>query len=251
MTSRLINSQIELRKKQEYDEKQKNELFAKVDSLSEELRGAVEESNPNIQAITKKLAEEEIHRAEVRWAEEKMQILRDLENRVSKVVQLEIALDESEERFRRLENSMNMGDIPLKKKIRKLENQVEQLTIMYHQVVSEKSVLKVDYQVLEKKMKRRDEKIMTLEKTLNKRREQNETLKKILKGLKNLKMRASDESKVLESNNVTGIPSSGRIVKPLRGGRKDMTPRGITGKQQQLLQQLLEDSKESQQRKKI
>jgi len=241
-TSKLISSQIELREKQLFDNKQKKDLSVKVNSLSEELRGAVEESNPNIQAITKKLADEEISKAESRWAHEKIQILRDLENRVSKVVQLEISLDESEERFRRLENTINQGDVPLRKKINKLENQAEQLTIMYHQVVSEKSVLKVDYQVAEKKLKRKDDKIFALEKTLNKLREQNNSLKKILNGLKNLKMRASDENKVLESNNVTGIPSSGRIVKPLRGGRKDMTPRGLSGKQSRLLQDLLLDS---------
>ena len=44
-----------------------------------------------------------------------MQILRDLENRVSKVVELEMALDESEERFRRLENNMSQGDVTLRK----------------------------------------------------------------------------------------------------------------------------------------
>lgn len=249
--SKLIKSQLELREQYEYVDKQSKELNSKVDSLSEELRGAVEESNPNIQAITKKLADEQIRKAEMRWAEEKMQILRDLENRVSKVVQLEIALDESEERFRRLENTINQGDVPLRKKISKLENQAEQLTIMYHQVVSEKSVLKVDYQVAEKKLKRKDDKITSLEKTLNKLREQNSSLKKILTGLRNLKMRASDENRVIESNNVTGIPSSGRIVKPLRGGRKEITPRGLTGKQSQMISELMKDSLSESKRKNI
>jgi len=160
--SQLVKHQCDQRDKQRDDQKQKLELAMKVESLTNELRSAVEEDNPNIQAITKKLADEQINKAEMRWAEEKMQILRDLENRVSKVVDLEIALDESEERFRRLENNINQGDVTLRKKIGKLENQAEQLTIMYHQVVSEKSVLKVDYQVAEKKLKRKDEKIAEL-----------------------------------------------------------------------------------------
>ena len=67
------------------------------------------------------------------------------------------------------------------------------------------------------------------------------SLKKILNGLKSLRMRASDESRVVENNNVTGIPSSGRIVKPLRGGRKDITPRGLTGKQSLLLNELMNE----------
>lgn len=250
-TNKLIKSQIELRDTLEHTEKQRKSLEEKNESLASELKNAVEVDNPNIQAITKRLADDEIAKAEYRWAEEKMQILRDLENRVSKVVNLEIALDESEERFRRLENSINQGDMPLRKKISKLENQAEQLTIMYHQVVSEKSVLKVDYQVAEKKLKRKDDKITALEKTLNKLREQNNALKKILTGLKNLKMRASDDNRVLESNNVTGIPSSGRIVKPLRGGRKDQTPRGLSGTQSQMIQDLLRDPNSNSASKKI
>lgn len=98
-----------------YHQKHIKELNSQIESLSEELRGAVEESNPNIQAITKKLAEEEISKAELKWAEEKMQILRDLENRVSKVVQLEMALDESCERYRRLESNNVQGDMHLLK----------------------------------------------------------------------------------------------------------------------------------------
>ena len=115
---------------------------------------------------------------------------------------------------------------------------------MYHQVVTEKSVLKVDFQVAEKKLKRKDDKIASLEKTLNKLREHNSSLKKILMAVKSLKIRAPDENKVIESNNVTGIPSSGRIVKPMRGGRKEATPRGpqYVDKQAQLLNEIINDS---------
>ena len=113
--NQMVKYQLEMREKQKHDEKIKNELQNQVDSLSEELRGAVEENNPNIQAITKKLADEIIMKAQTKWDDEKMQILRDLENRVSKVVELEMALDESEERFRRLENNMSQGDVTLRK----------------------------------------------------------------------------------------------------------------------------------------
>lgn len=240
-TNLLINNILEMREQLQYDEKHIKDLNDKIESLSEELREAVQESNPNIVAITNKLADELVNKAEIRYAQEKMQILRDLENRVSKVVQLEIALDESEERFRRLENTMGQGDTHLRKKISKLENQAEQLTVMYHQVVSEKSVLKVDYQVAEKKLKRKDDKIVALEQTLSKLKEQNTSLKKILNGLKILKMRQNDENKVVENNNVTGIPSSGRIVKPLRGGKKEATPRGLTGSQSKLIQNIISE----------
>lgn len=113
--NQMVKCQLDLRDKLKHDEKVKTDLQHKVESLSEELRGAVEENNPNIQAITKKLADEIITKAQAKWDDEKEQIIKDLENRVSKVVELEMALDESEERFRRLENNMNQGDVTLRK----------------------------------------------------------------------------------------------------------------------------------------
>ena len=79
---------------------------------------------------------------------------------------------------------MGSGDKPLRKKIAQLERNVQQLTLMYHQVVSEKSVIKVDYQVAEKKMSRKEDKIHTLEKTMSKLRDQNLQLKTILNKVK-------------------------------------------------------------------
>lgn len=53
-----------------------------------------------------------------------------------------------------------------------LEKNLEQLTLMYHQLASQKSVLKVDNQVYEKKLQRKTEKITSLEKQLSQARDQ-------------------------------------------------------------------------------
>ena len=59
---------------------------------------------------------------------------------------------------------MNAGERALKKKCDTLERNLEQLTLMYHQLISQKSILKVDKQVSERKISRLTEKIKGLEK---------------------------------------------------------------------------------------
>jgi hypothetical protein len=66
---------------------------------------------------------------------------------------------------------MNPEDKNYVKKILSLEKSLEQVNLMYHQVVTQKSVLKIENQVkifnskvLEKKIKKRSERIIILEK---------------------------------------------------------------------------------------
>jgi len=63
------------------------------------------------------------------------------------VVKLEMELDEEREKNRNLETTMTEGEKALKKKVNTLENNLEQLSAMYHQLASQKSILKVDSQV--------------------------------------------------------------------------------------------------------
>ena len=119
------------------------------------------------------------------YEDEKVQILRDLQNRVDKVVGLQMELNEAKEQYRMLESSLTQGDKALKKNTAKLERNLEQITLMYHQVVSEKSVLKVDLQVAEKKIARKEEKVSQLERGMTQLMDQNKKLKAILNAAKN------------------------------------------------------------------
>lgn len=83
-----------------------------------------------------------------------------------------MALDEAKEAYCVLESTLSKGDMSLKKKCSKLERSNEQITLMYHQVVSEKSVLKIDLHVTEKRIQRKEEKVKKLEKHFAAAREQ-------------------------------------------------------------------------------
>lgn len=83
---------------------------------------------------------------------EREQMIKDLQNRVEKVLKLEMELDEVKDAYRALESSLSRDEQQYKNRAQKLERSLEQITTMYQAVINEKSVLKVDLQVSEKKM---------------------------------------------------------------------------------------------------
>ena len=83
----------------------------------------------------------------------------DLLNRVDKVLKLEMQLDEAKDAYRNLENSITKEDLKFKQKAQNLEKNLDQIHQMYQNVTSEKSILKVDLQVAERKLARKEEKL--------------------------------------------------------------------------------------------
>merc|ERR1719217_600938 len=58
------------------------------------------------------------------------------------------------------------GDRPLKRKVSQLDKNLEQLTVMYHKLVSQNSQLKTDNAVNEKRLSRKEQRVTQLEKNL-------------------------------------------------------------------------------------
>jgi len=69
-------------------------------------------------------------------------------------------LDEVKDAYRALESTLSRDDQQYKMKAQKLEKSLEQMNAMYQSVISEKSSMKVDLTVAEKKIVRKDEKIV-------------------------------------------------------------------------------------------
>ena len=66
---------------------------------------------------------------------------------------------------------MNVDEKEMKTKFINYENNLDQLTLMYHQLTSSKNLLSKENQILEKKLKRKTESMKELEKSLNITRE--------------------------------------------------------------------------------
>jgi multidrug resistance efflux pump len=80
-------------------------------------------------------------------------------------------LDEVKDAYRSLESNLSREDQQYKQQAQKLQKNLDQMNAMYQQVIQEKSTMKIDLSLAEKKAIRKDERIVLLEKTLVKEKE--------------------------------------------------------------------------------
>ncbi|KAF9700015.1 hypothetical protein EKO04_001365 [Ascochyta lentis] len=167
----------------------------------------------------------------------KKSLMRDLQNRCERVVELEISLDETREQYNNvLRTSNNRAQ---QKKMMFLERNLEQLTVVQRQLVEQNSSLKKEVAIAERKLIARNERIQSLESLLQDSQEKltaaNHRFESQLTAVKE-RLEAAKAG----STRGLGSPSAGasfafgggagsRIAKPLRGGGGDGPPLPIIG----------------------
>jgi kinesin family member 5 len=177
----------------------------------------------------------------------KKSLMRDLQNRCERVVELEISLDETREQYNNVLRSSNNRQ--QQKKMAFLERNLEQLTVVQRQLVEQNTSLKKEVAIAERKLIARNERIASLENLLgdsqekltaaNHRYVENhmlvdghclgaaaDTLSSFETQLQAVKERL--EAAKVSSRNLPNSPSAqggfnfggagARIAKPLRGG---------------------------------
>jgi len=152
----------------------------------------------------------------------KTALLRDLENRCQKVVELEMLLDEAREQYQSLLVQVkNSNSKTLQQKCIFLQRNLEQLTTVQQQLVNENNRLKLENQVYVKQLAIRNERIHGLELLLQESQEQ-------------LQKHATSESepaklqKGISKSGLLAVPG-GRIAKPIRGGGGGGVPKPVSG----------------------
>jgi kinesin family member 5 len=95
----------------------------------------------------------------------KKSLMRDLQNRCERVVELEISLDETREQYNNVLRSSNNRQ--QQKKMAFLERNLEQLTIVQRQLVEQNGSLKKEVAIAERKLIARNERIVSLEALLD------------------------------------------------------------------------------------
>ena len=103
----------------------------------------------------------------------------------SRILRLENDVKEYKEKLQLFESQLTPDEKNLHKKIYTLEKNLEQVNSMYHQIVTQKSVLKIENQIYEKKLKKRNDKINNLIKENNDLIEQLKTKEKLKKNKEN------------------------------------------------------------------
>src|SRR5277367_2913515 len=94
----------------------------------------------------------------------KKSLMRDLQNRCERVVELEISLDETREQYNNVLRSSNNRQ--QQKKMAFLERNLEQLTVVQRQLVEQNTSLKKEVAIAERKLIARNERIASLENLL-------------------------------------------------------------------------------------
>ncbi|PNP45867.1 kinesin heavy chain [Trichoderma gamsii] len=155
----------------------------------------------------------------------KKSLMRDLQNRCERVVELEISLDETREQYNNvLRTSNNRAQ---QKKMAFLERNLEQLTQVQRQLVEQNSSLKKEVAIAERKLIARNERIQSLESLLQDSQEKMATANhKFEVQLASVKERleAAKAGSTRGLGGAGGFSFSGagsRIAKPLRGGGGD------------------------------
>eukprot|EP01089_Gocevia_fonbrunei_P019256 TRINITY_DN675_c0_g1_i6.p1 TRINITY_DN675_c0_g1~~TRINITY_DN675_c0_g1_i6.p1 ORF type:complete len:932 (-),score=266.37 TRINITY_DN675_c0_g1_i6:10-2805(-) len=160
----------------------------------------------------------------------KASLLRDLQNRCEKVIDLEMLLDEAREQYEQLlKNSSNKS---LQKRNTFLEKNLESLTKAHQTLVNQNNALRLEKKVSEKKLAARNERMRGLEVLLANANEKLQTQAashseenakyKVLIETLQTKLEQTNNSRA-RANSFTG--SHARIAKPIRGGggKKKMT----------------------------
>jgi kinesin family member 5 len=166
----------------------------------------------------------------------KKNLMRDLQNRCERVVELEISLDETREQYNNVLRSSNNRQ--QQKKMAFLERNLEQLTVVQRQLVEQNTSLKKEVAIAERKLIARNERILSLESLLADSQEKltaanhryvclHEEWAELTECRFETQLQAVKER--LEAAKISrslGTPQSGatlanlgaRIAKPLRGG---------------------------------
>jgi kinesin family protein 5 len=159
----------------------------------------------------------------------KKSLMRDLQNRCERVVELEISLDETREQYNNVLRSSN--NRAQQKKMAFLERNLEQLTQVQRQLVEQNSALKKEVAIAERKLIARNERIQSLETLLQDSQEKmaaaNHKFEVQLAAVKErLEAAKAGSTRGLASGNgLTTFDNVGsRIAKPLRGGGGDASP---------------------------
>ncbi|KAL8924959.1 MAG: hypothetical protein Q9172_002441 [Xanthocarpia lactea] len=174
-------------------------------------------SSPQLKTVQQQIADFDVM---------KKSLMRDLQNRCERVVELEISLDETREQYNNvLRLSNNRAQ---QKKMAFLERNLEQLTLVQRQLVEQNGSLKKEVAIAERKLLARNERIMSLEALLQDSQEKltaaNHRFEAQLAQVKDrleMAKQSSIKGSSSPSQGGSGFSFGGagsRIAKPLRGG---------------------------------
>lgn len=162
----LMNLKEENKKLKEQIELEMNknkELVTEIEKMSLNLRQNLPILNNDKQT---RILEEAHQQEKERWLQETRSLKQEIATRSKKMIDLQLLLEKEQEKYKVLESQMSDSDRNMKKRSDTLQRNLEQLNLMYHQLVSQQSILKLNKSIHERKIARLTEKNLAQEKAL-------------------------------------------------------------------------------------
>lgn len=139
------------------------ELTQTNELLKADLEQALRRQVKNLEEVLQRIRTEAASEFQQQLAKERSAHKQELSSLNDKQVRLLMQLETEQVNYRNLENSMTEGERKLKKKMNALEHSLEQLTVLYNQLVSQKAKMAIEMQVQEKKSKRKQDEVVKLQ----------------------------------------------------------------------------------------
>lgn len=159
------SAQVELVDELREDIERKSAENERMKALIEDLQRRVKTGSATVPMANGKTIQQQLAEFDVM----KKSLMRDLQNRCERVVELEISLDETREQYNNVLRSSN--NRAQQKKMAFLERNLEQLTQVQRQLVEQNSSLKKEVAIAERKLIARNERIQSLESLLQESQE--------------------------------------------------------------------------------
>lgn len=215
----------ELMERYQNIEQEQARLLKTIDEISAEreaYEAARNESTNCVQALMQEMKQLKEEVDQLHLAKKQLVKTRSSEH----VTMLETRLLDEKDRVSHLQERLRFekqADQPLKRKVSQLDKNLEQLTMMYHKLVSQNNGHKLEAQVHEKKIYRKEQRIGELERNL---RDAKHKYEKLLTQCANLTcamegMGAKSKSDTPEADQIEdGLDkrAKSKIVKPVKGG---------------------------------
>ncbi|KAK3380163.1 P-loop containing nucleoside triphosphate hydrolase protein [Lasiosphaeria ovina] len=216
--SNKSSAQVELVEEMKADIVLRTTENERLKALVEDLQRRAKTNGPAVAMPNGKTVQQQLAEFDVM----KKSLMRDLQNRCERVVELEISLDETREQYNNVLRSSN--NRAQQKKMAFLERNLEQLTQVQRQLVEQNSALKKEVAIAERKLIARNERIQSLESLLQESQEKmaqaNHKFEVQLAAVKDrLEAAKAGSTRGLGSpTSLGGFSIGSRIAKPLRGG---------------------------------
>eukprot|EP00762_Andalucia_godoyi_P004387 ANDGO_08163.mRNA.1 Kinesin heavy chain len=161
--NRLIESNNRTVEKTETESQRYNEDRKVYERQIATLKGQLKESQEDQSLMSSELRRlrEELSLKEEHFNSSRADLLKDLQNRCQKVIDLEMALDEARDQAQKMKVSANVKT--LTKKISSLEESIEQLQVALRHATTENHNLRLELDLAQKKLDNRNDRIQNLE----------------------------------------------------------------------------------------